>query len=63
MANSDSNGWKPIAKYQGRSLEIVPPIGPRLTMPSVRVRERVVVSVSGQAAEAACKSRDEIRLG
>ena len=30
---------------------------------SVRVHERVVVSVSGQAAEAACKSRDEIRLG
>ena len=30
---------------------------------SVRVRERVVVSASGQAAEAACKSRDEIRLG
>ena len=30
---------------------------------SVRVRERVVVSASGQAAEAARKSRDEIRLG
>ena len=30
---------------------------------SVRVRERVVVSVSGQAVEAARKSRDEIRLG
>ena len=30
---------------------------------SVRVRERVVVSASGQAAEAACKSRDKIRLG
>ena len=30
---------------------------------SVRVRERVVVSVSGQAAEAAHKSRDKIRLG
>ena len=30
---------------------------------SVRVRERVVVSVSGQALEEACKSRDEIRLG
>ena len=30
---------------------------------SVRVRERVVVSASGQAAGAARKSRDEIRLG
>ena len=30
---------------------------------SVRVCERVVVSASGQAAEAARKSRDEIRLG
>ena len=30
---------------------------------SVRVRERVVVSASGQAAKAARKSRDEIRLG
>ncbi len=30
---------------------------------SVRVRERVVVSASRQAAEAARKSRDEIRLG
>ena len=30
---------------------------------SVRVRERIVVSASGQAAEAARKSRDEIRLG
>ena len=30
---------------------------------SVRVRERVVVIVSGQAARAARKSRDEIRLG
>ena len=30
---------------------------------SVRVRERVVVRASGQAAEAARKSRDEIRLG
>ena len=30
---------------------------------SVRVRERVVVSASGQAARAARKSRDEIRLG
>ena len=30
---------------------------------SVRVRERVVVSVSRQAAEAARKSRDKIRLG
>ena len=30
---------------------------------SVRVRERVVVSASGQTAEAVCKSRDEIRLG
>ena len=30
---------------------------------SVRVREHVVVSASGQAVEAACKSRDEIRLG
>ena len=30
---------------------------------SVRVRERFVVSASGLAAEAACKSRDEIRLG
>ena len=30
---------------------------------SVRVRERVIVSASGQAAEAARKSRDEIRLG
>ena len=30
---------------------------------SVRVRERVVVSASGQAAEAAHKSRDKIRLG
>ena len=30
---------------------------------SVWVCERVVVSASGQAAEAACKSRDEIRLG
>ena len=30
---------------------------------SVRVCERIVVSVSGQAAKAARKSRDEIRLG
>ena len=30
---------------------------------SVRVCERVVVSASGQAAKAARKSRDEIRLG
>ena len=30
---------------------------------SVRVREHVVVSASGQAAGAARKSRDEIRLG
>ena len=30
---------------------------------SVWVRERVVVSASGQAARAARKSRDEIRLG
>ena len=30
---------------------------------SVRVREHVVVSASGQAARAARKSRDEIRLG
>ena len=30
---------------------------------SVRVRERVVVSASGQAAEAARKSRDKVRLG
>ena len=30
---------------------------------SVRVCERVVVSASGQAARAARKSRDEIRLG
>ena len=30
---------------------------------SIRVRERVVVSASGQAEEAACKSRDKIRLG
>ena len=30
---------------------------------SIRVRERVVIRASGQAAEAACKSRDEIRLG
>ena len=30
---------------------------------SVWVRERVVVRASGQAAEAECKSRDEIRLG
>ena len=30
---------------------------------SVRVRERVVVSASGQGAEAACKSRHKIRLG
>ena len=30
---------------------------------SVRVCERVVVSASGQAAEAARISRDEIRLG
>ena len=30
---------------------------------SIRVRERVVVSASGQAARAARKSRDEIRLG
>ena len=30
---------------------------------SIRVRELIVVSDSGQAAEAACKSRDEIRLG
>ena len=30
---------------------------------SVQVREHVVVSASGQAAEAARKSRDEIRLG
>ena len=30
---------------------------------SVRVRERVVVRASGQAAEAARKSRDKIRLG
>ena len=29
----------------------------------VRVCERVVVSASGQAGEAAHKSRDEIRLG
>ena len=30
---------------------------------NVRVRERVVVSASGQAAKAVRKSRDEIRLG
>ena len=30
---------------------------------SVQVRERIVVSASGQAAEAARTSRDEIRLG
>ena len=30
---------------------------------SVRVRERVVASASGQAARVARKSRDEIRLG
>ena len=30
---------------------------------SVWVHERILVSASGQAAEAACKSRDEIRLG
>ena len=30
---------------------------------SVRVRERIVVRASGQAAEAGRKSRDEIRLG
>ena len=30
---------------------------------SVRVRESIILSASGQAAEAARKSRDEIRLG
>ena len=30
---------------------------------SIQVCERVVVSASGQAEEAACISRDEIRLG
>ena len=35
----------------------------RMVRGSVWVRERVVVSASGQAAKAARKSRDEIRLG
>ena len=35
----------------------------RVVHGSVRVRERVVVSASRQAVEAARKSRDEIRLG